>query len=146
MHPLSNGRPARIAGIKAHVALAIPDGRAWGGRSTWETGGVIGVGVVRDFRPEEGWGTIDGPDVPGGCWVHFSTIVEGYRQLTPGQRVSFRAEATNQDGFKFRATKVWPDGVEPTDRPAGQGSSIAYRSSLILTFDQGEGPGIHQTP
>lgn len=103
---------------------------------------MISRGVVRDFRPEEGWGVVDGPDVPGGCWVHFSTIVmDGYRQLTPGQRVSFRAEATNQDGFNFRATTVWPDGVEPTDPPADQGTSIGYRSSLILTFDQPEDPG-----
>jgi len=34
---------------------------------------------VREFYPDEGWGVIDGPDVPGGCWVHFSAIaVAGY--------------------------------------------------------------------
>jgi CspA family cold shock protein len=104
---------------------------------TWKTGRVISVGVVRDFRPEQGWGIIDGPDVPGGCWVHFSAIVmDGYRQLMCGQRVSFRAEAANQNGFTFRATKVWPDGAEPTDPPAVQKADTAYRSSLNLTFDQ----------
>jgi CspA family cold shock protein len=100
------------------------------------------VGVVRDFRPDEGWGIIDGPDVPGGCWVHFSAIVmDGHRELTPGQRVSFRAEAADQDGFRFRAAKVWLNGLEPADPPLDQGSSSAYRSSLTLTFDQTGDPG-----
>lgn len=57
---------------------------------------MISQGVVRDFRAEVGWGVVDGPDVPGGCWVHFSAIVMGgYRQLTPGQRVSFHAEVAD---------------------------------------------------
>lgn len=80
------------------------------------------VGVVRDFRPDEGWGIIDGPDVPGGCWVHFSAIVMGGpRQLTPGHPVAFHAETADQDGFGFRATTVWPDGVDPTGPPPARG-------------------------
>lgn len=91
---------------------------------------------MRLFHADEGWGVIDGPDVPGGCWVHFSAIaMEGYRELAPGQRVSFRAVAASQDGFAYRAVKVWTGDAEPGDVPRGQGSSDAYSSSLTLTFD-----------
>lgn len=97
---------------------------------------MTSVGSVRTFDADEGWGVIDGPDVPGGCWVHFSAIAsDGYRELTPGQRVSFRAEAAGQDGFAFRAVKVWTGGIEPPDQPHHQGDSAAYHSSLTLTFD-----------
>jgi cold shock protein len=100
-------------------------------------------GVVRAFRAEEGWGVVDGPDVPGGCWVHFSAIeMGGYRQLTPGQPVLFHAEATDQDGFRFRAITVWPEGGEPTDPSTAHGSSTGHRSSLVLGLDQPEDPGM----
>jgi cold shock protein len=75
---------------------------------------MASTGLVRLFDADAGWGVIDGPDVPGGCWVHFSAIAAtGYRQLSAGQRVSFRAEPANQDGFAFRAVKVWTGAVEP---------------------------------
>jgi CspA family cold shock protein len=36
-------------------------------------------GVVRSFDGAEGWGVIDAPELPGGCFVHFSNIVgSGY--------------------------------------------------------------------
>ncbi|GID97811.1 MTH938/NDUFAF3 family protein [Amorphoplanes digitatis] len=94
------------------------------------------AGSVRVFDADEGWGVIDGPDVPGGCWVHFSAIAaEGYRELTRGQDVSFRAEAAEQDGFAYRAVKVWTGDTEPPDQPGTHGGSVAYRSSLTLSFD-----------
>ncbi|BCY08972.1 hypothetical protein L3i22_040600 [Actinoplanes sp. L3-i22] len=77
---------------------------------------VAGSGVVREFHVDEGWGVVDGPAIPGGCWVHFSAIaVGGFRQLTEGQHVWFRAEAAEQDGFNFRAVKVWTENVKPAD-------------------------------
>ncbi|KUL41939.1 cold-shock protein [Actinoplanes awajinensis] len=98
---------------------------------------MTSMGVVRSFDPDEGWGVIDGPDVPGGCWVHFSAIaVEGFRELTPGQQVSFRAEQGDQDGFDYRALKAWPGvGAEPPDQVATPHSPAAYQSTLTLTFD-----------
>jgi cold shock protein len=63
-------------------------------------------GTVRWFDGEEGWGAIDSPEVPGGCFVHFSNIVgEGYRNLSDGQRVvfSFEEPGFKQDGYDFRA-------------------------------------------
>jgi CspA family cold shock protein len=68
--------------------------------------------------------------------VHFSAIaVEGYRELARGQCVSFRAEAASQDGFAFRAVKVWLGDIEPPDQVPDQGGSAAYHSTLTLTFD-----------
>jgi CspA family cold shock protein len=93
-------------------------------------------GVVRSFDAGEGWGVLDGPDVPGGCWVHFSAIAMiGYRELAAGQTVSFHAEAADQDGFAFRAVKVWTGDVEP-DQPRPGNGSAGYSSVLRLTFDR----------
>ena len=72
----------------------------------------MAAGVVRAFAPDEGWGVIDAPEVPGGCFVHFSNIeMDGYRALTAGQRVRFRYEHLGflQDGCRYRALAVWPE-------------------------------------
>lgn len=108
-----------------------------------QTGDVAGNGVVREFHVDEGWGVIDGPAVPGGCWVHFSAIaMGGFRQLAVGQHVWFRAEAAEQDGFGFRAVKVWTEDVEPASPPRSERSSGgAYHSRLVLTFDEPERVG-----
>jgi CspA family cold shock protein len=91
-------------------------------------------GTVRTYDSDEGWGVIDGPDVPGGCWVHFSAIATGgYRSLDAGQPVRFTAEAADQDGYAFRAVKVWTGDAEPPAADAG--SSEAYASTLTLSFD-----------
>ncbi|GIF46664.1 CspA family cold shock protein [Asanoa ferruginea] len=98
--------------------------------------------MVRAYTADEGWGIIDGPDVPGGCWVHFSAIAgNGPKQLAEGQRVSFwaeaeaEAEAAEQDGFAYRAVKVWSGDTEPDDQRPDETGSDAYRSTLTLTFD-----------
>jgi len=45
------------------------------------------AGVVNWFDADEGWGVIAAPEMPGDCFVHFSSIeVHGYRELHPGQR------------------------------------------------------------
>ncbi|MEV0158140.1 cold shock domain-containing protein [Micromonospora sp. NPDC050686] len=94
-------------------------------------------GVVRTYHSDEGWGIIDGPGVPGGCWVHFSVIaMNGLRQLAAGQRVSFLAEAATQDGFAYRAVKVWTGDTEPDDQRREGTESSAFRSTLTLTFDE----------
>jgi len=106
-----------------------------------QDGAMASSGSVRSYDAVQGWGVIDGPDVPGGCWVHFSAIaVDGHRQLVAGQHVSFRAEAASQDGFPFRAVKVWTGDVEPAELPGEHFGSGSYRSTLSLTFDQPEHP------
>jgi CspA family cold shock protein len=77
---------------------------------------MVHLGTVRTFDPDTGWGVVDAADTPGGCWVHYSVLMSsGFRRLTPGQNVSFRAEAARLDGFAFRATKIWTGGIEPAD-------------------------------
>jgi CspA family cold shock protein len=74
-----------------------------------QTGAV--AGVVRWFDADEGWGAIEAPDVPGGCFVHFASIeVPGFRQLHAGQHVRFTFEQPGflQDGYPYRALAVWP--------------------------------------
>jgi CspA family cold shock protein len=67
-------------------------------------------GVVDWFSAEEGWGALKAPEIPGGCFVHFSMIQSvGFRQLVAGQRVHFTYDAPGQDGYPFRALDVWPD-------------------------------------
>ena len=69
------------------------------------------AGVVKWFDADEGWGVIDAPEVPGGCFVHFSNIeMAGYRQLHAGQQVRFTFEQPGflQDGCPYRALTVWP--------------------------------------
>lgn len=64
---------------------------------------------VRMWHAEEGWGVVDSPNTPGGCWVHFSHIQSpGYRELSPGQSVALEWEKADQDGFAYRATAVIP--------------------------------------
>ncbi len=77
-----------------------------------QDGTAVVSGVVREFAPDEGWGVIDAAEVPGGCFVHFSSIeMDGYRALAAGQRVRFRFEHLDflQDGYRYRALAVWPD-------------------------------------
>lgn len=67
------------------------------------------VGVVRVWHRDEGWGVVDAPETPGGCWVHFSVVeVPGYRELRAGQQVLLDAEAAHRDGYAYRARRVEP--------------------------------------
>jgi cold shock protein len=78
----------------------------------------VSEGVVREYHDEEGWGVIDGPDVPGGCWVHFSAIeMAGYRKLDPGEHITFAVTEADQGGFRFRADRVWRTGQPTGDAP-----------------------------
>ncbi len=67
-------------------------------------------GTVREWDAPEGWGVIDTPQTPGGCWTHFSAVaVDGYKALVAGQKVLVEWEAVgDQDGYQFRAVRVTP--------------------------------------
>lgn len=98
-------------------------------------------GTVRVWHAEEGWGLLDAAHTPGGCWAHFSAVlVGGYRALEAGQAVEFTFEAAEQDGHLFRALQVWPVGSPPGHALDQRENSAAYRSTLILTFDDEAGP------
>ena len=71
-------------------------------------------GIVRVWHSDDGWGVIDSTKTPGGCWAHFSDVaMDGFRQLEAGLDVEFEWEIVEQDGYSFRATRVWPTGLEP---------------------------------
>lgn len=95
------------------------------------------IGIVREWHGEEGWGVIDIEDAPGGCWTHISHLdMEGYRVLRAGQRVELTFDDRGQDGFAYRAIRVSVPGVPPAKRLGRRGPSDAYRSHVIIDFDQ----------
>ena len=61
------------------------------------------TGTVREWHGELGWGVLDSPDTPGGCWAHFSHIDgTGFRTLTVGTNVQLDWEPAQQDGHSLR--------------------------------------------
>jgi cold shock protein len=69
--------------------------------------------IVEWWSDEEGWGALqDSEEMPGGAFVHFSAIeMGGYKTLCAGQKVDARIEGPlpfDQDGYRYRATQVWP--------------------------------------
>lgn len=101
-------------------------------------GSMDSVGTVRSWSAEEGWGVIDSPETPGGCWVHYGKVaVRGFRGLNLGQRVEFEWEPGDQDGYHFRATRVWPYGDEPYDRyRRSDPSHPSYRTGLRIDINE----------
>ncbi|WP_449374392.1 cold-shock protein [Arthrobacter psychrolactophilus] len=94
------------------------------------------MGIVRIWHGDEGWGIVDSQDTPGGCWAHFSHVaMPGYRALQAGQAVEFEWESAAQDGYSFRATRVWLAGTAPeTQAPRADGDP-GYTSGLSIRFD-----------
>ncbi|MFF8284995.1 cold-shock protein [Streptomyces albus] len=73
--------------------------------------------IVREWSEEEGWGVLDCPETPGGCFAHYSDVrMEGFRTLSPGRRVDLTWEAPGfeQDGHRYRAVSVVPQGAPPS--------------------------------
>ena len=68
--------------------------------------------------------------------------MDGYRTLDRGQNVSFRAKASNQHGFAYRAVKVWTGDIEPVEEPRARHSADGYSSTLTLTFDPSPPDGV----
>ncbi|MES5821859.1 cold shock domain-containing protein [Streptomyces sp. RG80] len=71
------------------------------------------VATVREWRDEEGWGVLDCPETPGGCFGHFADIEgsdSGFHTLSPGQQVDLEWEAPGfkQDGYDYRAVRIVP--------------------------------------
>lgn len=91
-------------------------------------------GQIQSFDPEEGWGVIDSPDTPGGCWLHFSGWLAGGDTIPrAGSPVWFTFERGRQDGYDFRALGAWPPGTDPVRRDEESDSS-AYASSFTFTL------------
>lgn len=43
------------------------------------------AGVVKWFDADDGWGVVEAPEVPGGCFVHFSNIEMPRLPAAPGR-------------------------------------------------------------
>ena len=93
------------------------------------------LGTVRDWTDDEGWGVIDSSATPGGCWTHFSHLaVPGYHTLRAGQVVEMEWETPGQDGYPYRAVRVWPQGHEPADaRPDMEGGLSSGHGEAVST-------------
>lgn len=64
-------------------------------------------GTVKWFNAEKGYGFIANEEGGDDVFVHFSAIVmEGYRRLKEGQKVSFETEPDPKNPEKLRAVNV----------------------------------------
>jgi CspA family cold shock protein len=95
-------------------------------------------GVVEHYHEDLGWGVIEADGHPGGCWVHFSAIVgPPPHSLRAGEPVGLISESADQDGFAYRAVKVWRAGApEPDDhRLTAAADATAYSSFVTIQWD-----------
>ncbi len=68
-------------------------------------------GVVREWHSEQGWGVLDSPQTPGGCWCLFAAVSgSGFRSLAAQEIVEFVFEEAEQDGYAYRAVEAWSPG------------------------------------
>ena len=81
------------------------------------------TGRLQFWNKDEGWGVIDSPDTPGGCWVHLSSLLIEHRGLglQPGHELKFVWERLSgngvQDGYDYVAREAWNIGQQPYRRP-----------------------------
>ncbi|GAA2360241.1 hypothetical protein Cme02nite_37280 [Catellatospora methionotrophica] len=113
--PVVAGRPVggRIIGLPGYIRIDLLCGRGTGTTRISVLSDDLAQaarlvrGTVRVWHPNEGWGVLDAPETPGGCWVHFRHLgLRGYGYLEPGTAVDFAWEAAEQDGFAYRALVV----------------------------------------
>ena len=100
---------------------------------------MISHGTVRYWNDDEGFGVLDSADTPGGCWAHFSVVViDGFRSLAAGDLIAFEFEPAQQDGYSFRASQVWPPGID-TDTPLPDPTELANGAWITLTVESSHG-------
>ena len=66
------------------------------------------AGTVRQWMDEDGWGVIDVPDLPGGCWAEASVVegLDGTSTLRAGQTVDVEWTAPGPEGYEAKAVRV----------------------------------------
>lgn len=66
-------------------------------------------GTVKWFNPEKGYGFISNDEGGDDIFVHFSAImVDGFKTLAEGQKVTFDIEPDPKNSQKLRAANVCP--------------------------------------
>ena len=64
-------------------------------------------GTVKWFNPDKGYGFISNDEGGDDVFVHFSSImVDGFKTLNEGQKVTFDVEADPKNSSKMRAVNV----------------------------------------
>jgi len=66
------------------------------------------IGTVRLWMDDDGWGVIDLPDQPRGCWAEASVVegLDGAGTLRSGQTVDVEWTAPGPDGYDAKAVRV----------------------------------------
>ena len=73
----------------------------------FKEGEMMSQGTVKWFNAEKGYGFIANEEGGDDVFVHFSAIVmDGYRRLKEGQKVSFETEQDPKNPEKLRAINV----------------------------------------
>lgn len=69
----------------------------------------MNTGTVKWFNPEKGYGFIANDNGGEDVFVHFSAImVDGFKTLAEGQKVTFDVEQDPKNSSKMRAINVTP--------------------------------------
>jgi cold shock CspA family protein len=67
----------------------------------------LATGTVTWWRPEDGGGVVDGPDLPGSCWLDESVVdIPPGARLRAGQVVEVEWEQPGPSGYACRALRV----------------------------------------
>jgi len=83
------------------------------------------LGIVKFWRDDKGYGAIACEAVaPWDIWCHFSAVqMDGFKTLTPGERVDVHYHRVNQESFRYVALRVRPleRHVPPPETPPSAG-------------------------
>lgn len=66
------------------------------------------TGTVRLWMDDDGWGVIDLPELPGGCWAEASVVegLDGTSGLRAGQTVDVDWTTPGSAGYDAKAVRV----------------------------------------
>ncbi|WP_152427117.1 cold-shock protein [Curtobacterium flaccumfaciens] len=92
-------------------------------------------GIVRIWKPDEGWGVVDVDQIDGGIWVHFSAI-EGrdFGVLAIGETVAVDWEDVEHPPYAAQATRVTTAGYVESSR--SDSDSGILNSHLTIEWDK----------
>lgn len=97
-------------------------------------------GQVLRWDDDEGWGVLANDEVPGTVFAHFAHIqMDGYRSLTPGQRVEFAYEPGRGPGQLRPRRHLGQALPDRSDQPRHDGQATAAARHQIIRMCALEG-------